>query len=90
MAEISLKKVRKEGKGLVAPEELPKEFYPTFDIREDVPLALMGLPIGMTLTAKVKIAEKENREGKNARKSMGFDILSITVGGEKKKEEENV
>ena len=42
MEEISLKKVRKEGKELVAPSTLPKEMYPSFNIYENPPKALMA------------------------------------------------
>lgn len=77
--EISLKKVRKEGVGLVAPEEIPKEMYPSFNIYEDVPAGLMKLNIGDTLTAKIKVSSKEVHKGRNNRESIGFDALSVTV-----------
>jgi hypothetical protein len=77
--EISLKKVRREGKDLVAPAEIPHDMYPNFSIYEDVPKGLMNLDIGKEVTAKLKVTMKEMREGKNSRESIGFDCISITT-----------
>lgn len=77
MPEISLKVVRKEGKDLVAPEEVPKVLYPGFNVHENVPAELMRLKLGQEMTAKIKVVEIEKREGKNARQSIGFDVLAV-------------
>ena len=84
MPEISLKVVRKENDSLVAPEEMPKVLYPNFDVRENVPAELMKFKIGQEVTARIKVAEIEKREGKNARQSIGFDVLAILDYPEKK------
>jgi hypothetical protein len=85
MGEVSLKRVRKEGTKLVAPMEMPKELYPSFNIYEDTPEALMKLNIGKEVTAKIKVTSKEVHEGSNRRQSIGFDVLSVIIDEEKAK-----
>ena len=84
MKEISLKKVMKNSKVEEIPE-LPKETYPSFSIYENAPEELMKCPMGCEFTAKIKLTSKEDKQGKNSRKSVGFDVISITVDDSKAK-----
>ena len=86
MPEISLRIVRKENDKLIAPEQMPKEVYPGFSVNENVPAELMNLKPGQELTAKIKVAKTEKHEGRGARKSIGFDVLAVVTGPEKKPE----
>jgi hypothetical protein len=85
MGEISLKRVRKEGNKLVAPMEMPKDMYPSFNIYEDTPTELMKLDIGKEVIAKIKVTSKEVHEGSSKRQSIGFDVLSVTTDEVKEK-----
>ena len=76
--EISLKKpAQKTGKE--ATPEMSKESYPSFTIYDDVPDELMNLPMGKEIMAKIKKAAEEKRLGKDARKSVGFDVISVMM-----------
>lgn len=78
MKEISLKKPADKTKN---PEvaSLPKEIYPSFSIWDKAPEELMKLEIGAELTAKIKLSSKENHEGTNTRKGVGFDVISVIM-----------
>ncbi len=88
MKEISLKrKIRKS-----SPEEaslMSKEVYPSFSIYEDAPDELLKLALGSEVTARVKLTSKDIHEGKNGRKSVGFDVISVEIKDSPKKKEVN-
>jgi hypothetical protein len=87
MKEISLKRpAEKVGKGST-PELAPKDSYPSFSVYDKAPDELMKCPMGCEMTAKVKLTSKDVHEGPNGRKSVGFDILSITVNDKNEKVE---
>ena len=78
MKEISLKRpVEKNTKEMAI--SAPKDNYPSFSVYEKAPEELMKCDMGCELTAKIKLTSKDNHEGQNSRKSVGFDVLSITI-----------
>lgn len=87
MKEISCKKVHKSMEASIP--EMPKESYPSFSIYEDAPEDLLKVKIGTELTAKIKLTSKDVHEGKEGRKSVGFDVISILAPEEKPKQAQN-
>ena len=78
MKEISLKRpAEKASKEISAPS--PRDNYPSFSIYDKAPAELMKLELGQEMTAKVKLTSKDKHEGPNARMSVGFDVISVTM-----------
>jgi hypothetical protein len=79
MKEISLKKsAEKMHKGEMA-TSMPKESYPSFQVYENAPEELMSCAMGCEMTAKIKLTSKDKHEGPGARKSVGFDVMSVMI-----------
>ena len=78
MKEVSLNRpAEKMGKETAV--SAPRESYPSFSIYDKAPEELLKCEIGYETTAKIKLTSKEIRVGPNARKSVGFDVLSVTI-----------
>lgn len=79
MKEISLKRpAEKNGKAEMA-MPAPRDNYPSFSIYDKAPEELMKCDLGCEMTAKIKLTSKDMHEGPNARKSVGFDVMSVTI-----------
>ncbi len=81
---ISLKRKIKNSKPEIA--QSPKESYPSFSIYEEAPAEVMGLAIGQDLTAKIRLASKEKHEGKDTRRSCGFDVINVDIPIKKRRQ----
>lgn len=80
MKEISLKRpVEKNTKTEMA-MPMPRDSYPSFSIYDKAPEELMKCDLGCEMTAKIKLTSKDMHEGPNARKSVGFDVISVMIG----------
>lgn len=88
MTEISLK--RKNNSKNETAISAPSESYPSFTIYDDAPQALMDAPMGSVLIAKIKKVSEEKRTGTNARNSVGFDVISVSVSNKKKSVAETI
>ena len=78
MKTISLKKpVEKSSKDMAV--SLPKESYPSFTIYDKAPEELMKCPMGCKMMANIVLTSKDDHEGQNSRKSVGFDVISVMV-----------
>lgn len=79
MKEISLKRpAEKTSKGEMA-MPAPRDSYPSFMIHDKAPEELMKCDMGCELMAKIKLTSKDMHEGENARKSIGFDVMSVMM-----------
>jgi hypothetical protein len=57
----------------------PRDNYPSFSIYDKAPEELMKCEMGCEMTAKIRLTSKDMHEGPNARKSVGFDVISVTM-----------